>query len=113
MLTWRRCVVMFFLFLGIVFFAFGCANRSKALLADDYLKMNNDGLLRYYYSLNEEIEKQEKPSGPSLGIGIGGIGSSIGGGVGVGTGSRGYTAEDLRARRIDVKMELQKRGLTP
>ncbi len=112
-MTRRRCVVMLFLFLSTVFMALGCANRSKALLVDDYLKMNNDDLLLYYYRLNDEIEKQEKPSGPRLGIGVGGIGSRVGGGVGVGTGSRGYTAEDLRARRIEVKMELQKRGLTP
>jgi len=112
-MTWRRCVVMIIVFLSTVFVASGCAGRSKALLADDYLQMNNDDLLRYYYRLNDEIEKQEQPSGPRFGIGVGGIGSSIGGGVGVGTGSRGYTAEDLRARRIEVKMELQKRGLTP
>ncbi len=112
-MTWRRSVVMIFLILGAVFVAFGCANQSKALLAEDYMKMNNDDLLRYYYRLNDEIEKQEKQSGPQVGIGVGGIGRHVGGGVGVGTGSKGYTAEDLRARRIDVRMELKKRGLTP
>jgi hypothetical protein len=75
--------------------------------------MSNDDLLRYYYRLNDEIESQEKQSGPQVGIGIGGIGGHVGGDLGVGTGSEGYTAEDLRARRVDVRMELNKRKLTP
>lgn len=91
----------------------GCAGTSTALLAEDYKSMNNDNLLRYYYTLNDEIEKQEKQSGPQFGIGIGGFGGSVGGGAGVSTGGSGYTADDLRARRIDVLMELKKRGIKP
>jgi hypothetical protein len=63
--------------------------------------------------LNDEIEKQEKQSGPSFGIGVGGIGRGVGGGVGVGTGGTGYTAEDLRKRRVDVRMEMKRRNITP
>ena len=109
----KRKVVLLVLIVAAVFLGFGCANNSKALLSEDYLKMSNDDLLRYYYQINDEIESQEKSSGPQIGIGIGGVGSGIGGGIGVGTGGRGYTAEDLRARRIDVRMELNKRGVTP
>jgi hypothetical protein len=29
------------------------------------------------------------------------------------TGGSGYTADDLKARRINVRLELQKRNLTP
>ncbi len=96
-----------------VFFFLGCADTSKELLAEDYKKMNNEDLLRYYYRLNDEIDKQEKQSGPQVGIGLGGFGRGVGGGAGVSTGGTGYTAEDLRARRIDIRMELKKRGLNP
>jgi hypothetical protein len=91
----------------------GCAGTSTALLAEDYKSMSNDDLLRYYYTLNDEIEKQEKSSGPQFGVGVGGFGRSVGGGAGVSTGGSGYTADDLRARRIDVLMELKKRGIKP
>ena len=91
----------------------GCAANSTDLLAENYLQMNNDKLLEYFYRLNDEIDKQEKQSGPSFGIGVGGFGRSTGGGVGVGTGGTGYTAEDLRKRRIEVRMEMKKRNINP
>ena len=103
-----------------LFFISGCAQNSTQLLAEDYKKMDNENLLRYYYTLNDEIERQEKQSSPQFGIGVGGFGggyghhgSSVGGGVGVTTGGSGYTADDLRARRIDVLMELKKRKINP
>lgn len=108
----RNIVVLCLLFTAVVF-VLGCAGSSKELLAEDYKKMDNENLLRYYYRLNDEIERQEKQSGPQFGFGIGGFGSQTGGGVGVSTGGSGYTADDLRARRIDVRMELKKRGLNP
>ena len=52
------------LILTTVFFVLGCAGNSKALLAENYKTMSNENLLRYYYSLNDEIERQEKQSGP-------------------------------------------------
>lgn len=91
----------------------GCASKSTEILAEDFIKMNNDQLLEYFYRLNDEIEKQEKQSGPSFGIGIGGVGRGVGGGVGVGTGGTGYTADDLRKRRVDVRMELKRRNINP
>lgn len=103
----------YFLYLQLCFLFWGCAGNSKALLAENYKAMNNENLLRYYYSINDEIDRQEKQSGPQFGVGIGGFGRGVGGGAGVSTGGSGYTADDLRARRIDVKLELQKRKLTP
>lgn len=91
----------------------GCAGSSKELLAEDYKKMNNEQILEYFYRLNDEIEKQEKQSGPSFGIGIGGMGRGVGGGVGVGTGGTGYTAEDLRQRRVEIRMEMKRRNINP
>ncbi|MFH2011480.1 MAG: hypothetical protein ABIJ37_02055 [Pseudomonadota bacterium] len=96
-----------------VFIVFGCASVTKELLAEDYKTMSNDDLLRYFYRLNDEIESSEKESGPRVSIGIGSFGRHIGGALGINTGSGGSTAEELRARRIDVRMELNKRGITP
>jgi hypothetical protein len=106
-------IIALLLTIVAVFFFLGCADKSKEILAEDYKKMNNEDLLRYYYRLNDEIDRQEKQTGPQIGIGLGGFGSGVGGGVGVGTGGTTYTAEDLRARRIDIRMELKKRGLNP
>ena len=96
----------------------GCASKSTEMLAEDFNKMNNDQLLEYFYRLNDEIEKQEKQTGPSFGIGLGGFGfghghGGIGGGVGVGTGQTAYTADDLRQRRVEVRMELKRRNINP
>ncbi|MFO7568210.1 MAG: hypothetical protein R6W75_00295 [Smithellaceae bacterium] len=101
--------------LFVILIAAGCAGKSTTLLAEDPQKMTNEQLLEYFYRLNDEIEKQEKQTGPSFGIGIGGIGrrGGVGGGVGVGTGGTAYVAEDLRERRIQVRMELQKRNINP
>ena len=108
-----RNFTILFLVLSAVLFVLGCAGNSKELLAEKYQAMNNEDLLRYYYRLNDEIERQEKQSGPQFGIGVGSFGHHGGGGAGVTTGGSGYTADDLRARRIDVKMELKKRNLNP
>ncbi len=109
----KQNIILAFLIIAAVFFIVGCADKTKELMAEDFKKMGNDDLLRYFYRLNDEIESQEKQSGPSVGIGVGGFGRHTGGGVGVSSGGTGYTAEELRARRIDVRMELKKRGLVP
>ena len=113
MMKMTRNIVMLLIILTTVFFVLGCAGGSKELLNEDYKKMSNENILRYYYSLNDEIERQEKQSGPQFGIGIGSFGYGVGGGASVGTGGSGYTADDLRARRIDVRLELKRRGLNP
>ena len=108
-----RNIAMLLIILTTVFFVLGCAGGSKELLKEDYKIMSNENILRYYYNLNDEIERQEKQSGPQFGIGIGSFGHGVGGGASVGTGGSGYTADDLRARRIDVRLELKRRGLNP
>jgi hypothetical protein len=113
MMKMTRNIAMLLIILTTVFFVLGCAVGSKELLNEDYKKMSNENILRYYYSLNDEIERQEKQSGPQFGIGIGSFGHGVGGGASVGTGGSGYTADDLRARRIDVRLELKRRGLNP
>jgi hypothetical protein len=113
MMKMTRNIAMLLIILTTVFFVLGCAGGSKELLNEDYKKMSNENILRYYYSLNDEIERQEKQSGPQFGIGIGSFGHGVGGGASVGMGGSGYTADDLRARRIDVRLELKRRGLNP
>ena len=73
-----RNITILLLILSALFFIFGCAGKSTELLAENYKAMNNENLLRYYYSLNDEIERQEKQSGPQFGIGIGSFGSGVG-----------------------------------
>ncbi|MGZ6240678.1 MAG: hypothetical protein ACXWMF_12665 [Syntrophales bacterium] len=109
----NRNIAVLILSIAAVVFVLGCAERTKELLAEDYNKMNNEELLRYYYRLNDEIERQERPQGPEIGFGLGSFGHGTGVGVGAATGTAGYTADDLRKRRIDVRMELQKRKLNP
>ena len=109
----KRKIVVLILMIAAVVFVFGCAERAKELLVEDYTKMNNEELLRYFYRLNDEIEKQERPQGPEIGFGFGTFGHGSGLGVGAATGTAGYTADDLRKRRVDVRMELQKRNLNP
>ena len=109
----KQNIILTLLIIAAVFLVVGCADKTKDLLAEDFKKMGNEDLLRYFYRLNDEIEKQEKQSGPQVGIGFGGFGGGVGGGAGVATGGTGYTAEDLRARRIDVRLELKRRGLNP
>jgi hypothetical protein len=109
----KQNIILTFLIIAAVFLVVGCADKTKDLLAEDFKKMGNEDLLRYFYHLNDEIEKQEKQSGPQVGIGFGSFGGGVGGGVGVATGGTGYTAEDLRARRVDVRLELKRRGLNP
>jgi len=109
----KTSISLFLLFLFTAFLLSGCASQSKEILKEDYKAMSNDNLLVYFYRLNDEIEKQEKQTGPSFGIGIGGFGRHTGGGVGVETGGTAYTAEDLRQRRIEVRMEMKKRNINP
>lgn len=112
-MTMKRNLTLSLMMIIAAVLILGCAGSSKELLAEDYKKMNNEQILEYYYRLNDEIEKQEKQSGPSFGIGIGGIGHGVGGGVGIGTGGTGYTAEDLRQRRIEIRMEMKRRNINP
>ena len=109
----KQNVALLLLIIGAILLFAGCADKSKDLLAEDYKKMTNERLLEYFYQVNDEIDKQEKSSGPSVGFGVGGFGSHTGGGVGVSSGGTGYTAEDLRARRIEIRLEMKRRNLTP
>jgi hypothetical protein len=100
----KQHIALLLMIIGTILFITGCADKSKELLAEDYKKMTNERLLEYFYQVNDEIEKQEKSSGPSVGFGVGGFGRG---------GGTGYTAEDLRARRIELRLEMKRRNLNP
>jgi len=112
-MTMKQKIALALLMIAAIFFVAGCASQIQELLAEDYTKMGDDELLRYFYRLDDEIERQEKPIGPIFGFGIGTFGHHSGFGLGMETGTTGYTADDLRKRRIDVRLELQKRRLYP
>lgn len=100
----------------------GCsthASKTRELLATDFQKLNDDELLLHYYEIEDQINAvEQRHSSPSvsLGLGLGSFGgrSSVGAGVGVTTrGSQPEVAADLRAHRNRVRLELQKREITP
>ena len=100
----------------------GCADHSaknKELLSQNYLSLADDDLTLYYYELEDQItitERKRNRSSISLGLGMGSYGSSGGhsGGVGVTTsGDHSDVATNLRDRRNQVKLEMQKRDLKP
>jgi len=102
------------MFIMLVFLVSGCAGQQKELLAKDYLHMSNNDLLRYYYQLSDEIDACVHQSTPSVGIGTGfGITSWLGLGLGVSKGISTCNPDKLRERRIDVRVELQHRGINP
>lgn len=112
----KRIVWIIAIFLP--FFILSCSGTQEELLSKDYTKMTDDELLRYYYQLEDEIDKCENSdTGASVGIGGGrgwGSGGGFGGvGVGVSKGIGGCDAEELRQRRVDVRLALKKRGLNP
>jgi len=93
----------------------GCTDASRQILAEDFMKMDNDQLLRYFYRIEDEIDRIERQSAASqVGFGVGAFGRGGGVGIGTMTGTYGESpSEELRKRRIDVRMELKKRGLNP
>ena len=101
-------------FMVIALFICGCAGRQKELLAQDYMHMPDKELLTYYYQLSDEIDRCVNESNrASVGLGTGfGLGW-LGLGLGVSKGIPTCSADELRARRIAVRVELQHRGINP
>ena len=95
----------------------GCAGSSRTaeLLATEYMTMADDDLQLYYYQLEDQIVADErKTTGGSVSIGVGGGSYGRRGGIGMSSGGTTQaTAPELRDRRNEVRLELQKRGITP
>jgi len=77
--------------------------------------MSDDELLEYYYKLDEEIAKCEKRSAESsVGVATGiGSGSIFGIGIGIPVNTSDCNSDELRERRVEVRLMLKKRGLNP
>ncbi|HMB15119.1 MAG TPA: hypothetical protein VKN62_02295 [Pelovirga sp.] len=110
------------LYLLLMIVLAGCsahASRTEELLTTDFQSLDNDSLLLHYYEVEDQIRvTEQRRSSPrvSLGLGLGSFGgrSSVGAGVGVSTPvGQTESGADLRAHRNRVRLELQKRGLTP
>ena len=92
----------------------GCAGNSKELLSQDQTQMTNDELLTYFYKLSDEIDRCKNASNKaSVGIGSGfGLGW-LGLGLGLSRGVPVCNPDELLQRRIEVRLELQHRGINP
>lgn len=114
----RQCLIL----LPLLMIFAGCSShayRTQELLATDYQHLNDDTLLLHYYEVEDQIvltERRRSSPSVSLGFGLGSYGgrSSVGAGVGVSTPvGQPESGADLRAHRNRVRVELQKRGITP
>lgn len=100
----------------LVLLVSGCAassQRSNELLTVNYLSLADSDLQSYYRQLNDQIaaEERSRRGGTSIGIGI--FNSPVAVGVSQHVGSGVTVAEDLRARRNQVRSEIDRRGLFP
>ncbi len=96
--------------------SYGSAGQSVDALAETDVKaLSDQELLAYFYDLDAEIQRRESSyGGTSIGFGVGSGGHS--GGVGVGVTQHvggGSTADALRERRTEVRVELLRRGINP
>lgn len=110
------------LMLCLSIFLGACANhatQTRDLLTVDYPTLSDDQLTLHYYALEDQIERVERSAvSPRINLGFGlsryGLSSGTSGGVGVSSGvGKKTTADDLRERRNEVKLELLKRGISP
>ena len=108
----QKIILLLFVLAAFILVS-GCAGKTKELLSANYLEMGDNDLLRYFYQLNDEIDRLERQPGPRVGLGIGSFGGHTSGSVGISTGTGGSKVEELKKRRIEVRLALKERGLEP
>lgn len=94
----------------------GCATssqRTNELLTVNYLSLPDSDLQSYYRQLNDQIATEERGRRGGTSIGIGIFNSPVAVGVSQHVGNGVTVAEDLRARRNQVRSEIDRRGLFP
>ncbi|MCM0756081.1 hypothetical protein [Desulfovibrio aminophilus] len=97
-----------------------CGKTAREQLMDeDYTRMTDTGIVRYYYDLDQAIEACEYRvrSETPLRMGVG-SGWGSGGGTGIGVGvtrdaSNNCDSTPLRHRQLDVRAEMARRGIQP
>ena len=108
-----RIGIFLFLFSAIVT-ACGCAGPGRAILEQDHTILSDEELLAYFYRLEEEIDRCERQADrTAIGIGTGFGRRSYGFGIGLSRTVPDCNADDLRQRRVEVRLALKKRGLNP
>ena len=109
-----RHIITLLTFCSALFLFIGCAGTGNDILDQDPTGMSDEALLTYYYQLDEEIAKCARQTDRSaVGIGTGFGRQGIGFGFGISQGIGNCDADELRQRRVAVRLQLQKRGLTP
>lgn len=118
----RSTAHLYLILLPLLLILAGCSthtSRTQELIATDFEHLDNDALLLHYYEVEDLIiltEQRRSSPTVSLGFGLGSYGgrSSVGAGVGVSTPvGQSESGADLRAHRNRVRLELQKRDITP
>lgn len=109
--VWPRSIFPWVL---IIVLAAGCAGRQKDLLVQEYKPMRNEELLRYYYELSDEIDRcldsQDRASvGVGTGLGLGRLGVWLG----LSRPVAPCNPDKLFQRRVEVRLELNRRGISP
>jgi hypothetical protein len=110
-----------FVCLALCLLLAACAKPARdQLLEENYKAMTDTGLVRYFYDLDDAIEACEyrsRPDNGGVGMSVGG-GWWSGGGAGLGLGVTRDSQDhcdstELRQRRTDVRMEMDRRGVKP
>jgi len=109
-----RHIIILFIVLSALLMVSGCAGTGTGILDRDFTGMSDEELLKYYYQLEEEIAECERQSDrASVGIGTGFGRRGIGFGFGISRDIADCNADALRERRVDVRLQLKKRGINP
>ena len=113
----KQNIFLLLLILVTLILVFGCANKTKELLAVNYQELSDNDLLNYYYRLNSKIEFIERPSESEVGIGLStSYRSPYGSGVDKNTDAESNIdkeLKELRERRKEILTALKERGLEP
>lgn len=114
-----RLILCLCLLLAAVSLA-GCAKPARdILLEQDYQRMTDTGIIRYFYDLDEAISACDARDRPDSSVSVG-VGTGVwtgGGGFGVGVNqlpaNSSCDSTQLRQRRTDVRLEMERRGIKP
>lgn len=115
----KRLTLLCLLLAAAAFLA-GCAKPARdILLEQDYHRMTDTGIIRYFYDLDEAISACDARDRPDSSVSVG-VGTGVwtgGGGFGVGVSqfpaNSNCDSTQLRQRRTDVRLEMEQRGIKP
>ncbi|HPA84839.1 MAG TPA: hypothetical protein PLJ30_08525 [Deltaproteobacteria bacterium] len=92
----------------------GCAGYNHELLGRDYTQMTDQELLTYSYELSSAIDRcANDPGRVTVGLGTGFGLRNLGVWMGLSRGVAPCDPQELIRRQAEVRLELQRRGLSP